>query len=357
METLVSSLALLRGKRVLITGHTGFKGSWLAHWLASAGAQVHGIALPPHTSPNLFVDLDLAQRIHSIICDIRNLEELERQFAAIQPEVVFHLAAQAIVKKSYLDPVGTFTTNVGGSLNILESVRRSPSVRAFVYVTSDKCYLNRELTRGYHEDDELGGTDPYSASKASAELLYHSYVRSFFAQNQSLGIASARAGNVIGGGDWSDDRLVPDCIRSLSSEAPIVLRRPEATRPWQHVLEPLSGYITLAGNLLTGNVVSGESWNFGPRENDVHTVADVATRCVSVWGSGSVVVDASQQTVHEATLLQLNCAKAANRLHWTPRWNYETTVDRTVEWYRRRNIGTAVQSLVQNDIDEYISTS
>jgi len=357
VETLVTSLALLRGKRVLITGHTGFKGSWLAHWLLSAGAEVHGIALAPHTSPSLFEELVLAQRMNSIFCDIRNADELQRHFATIQPDVVLHLAAQAIVKKSYGDPIGTFTTNVVGSLNVLEAVRNSPSVRSFVFVTSDKCYLNRELMRGYHEEDELGGADPYSASKASAELLYHSYVPSFFAGNPSLGVASARAGNVIGGGDWSDDRLVPDCVRALASEAPIVLRRPDATRPWQHVLEPLSGYITLAGNLLTAGISSGESWNFGPRENDVHTVADVAGRCVSAWGSGSVVVDTSQQTVHEATLLQLNCEKAAKRLRWNPRWSYETTVERTVRWYRSRHTGASIQGLVQTDIDDYVSAS
>lgn len=357
METLVSSLALMRGRRVLITGHTGFKGSWLSHWLLDAGAQLHGIALPPLPHPSLFDELDLASRMNSIMCDIRDTAELRRHFDAIQPEVVFHLAAQALVKKSYEDPHGTFTTNVLGSLNVLDAVRHTASVRALVYITSDKCYLNRELTRGYHEEDELGGADPYSASKAAAEMLYHSYVPSFFSGRDNLAVASARAGNVIGGGDWSADRLVPDCVRSLTSATPIVLRRPEATRPWQHVLEPLSGYLTLAGNLLQGRVTSGESWNFGPRENDVHTVHDVAQRCVEMWGSGRVIVDRAQQTIHEATLLQLNCKKAAERLHWSPRWDYETTIDRTVGWYRRRHEGSDATQLVRDDIARYTAAT
>lgn len=356
METLVSSLALMQGRRVLITGHTGFKGSWLSHWLLDAGAELHGVALPPLSEPSLFTDLALMSRMNSIMCDIRDASELHRHFAVIQPEVVFHLAAQALVKKSYEDPHGTFTTNVVGSLNVLEAVRNTHSVRALVYVTSDKCYLNRELIRGYHEGDELGGADPYSASKASAELLYHSYVPSFFADRSDLSVASARAGNVIGGGDWSADRLVPDCIRSLTAARQIVLRRPEATRPWQHVLEPLSGYLTLAGNLLQRRIASGESWNFGPRENDVHTVLDVAQRCVDEWGAGEVVVDRAQQTMHEATLLQLNCKKATERLRWSPRWDYETTIGRTIGWYRRRHKGVDATELVRDDIARYTAT-
>lgn len=353
METLVSSLTLMRGKRVLITGHTGFKGSWLARWLLHAGADVHGIALPPQTSPNLFDELGLTTHMNGIHCDIRDADRLQGHFRSIKPEIVLHLAAQALVKRSYADPVDTFTTNVVGSLNVLEAVRNCDSVAAFVFVTSDKCYLNRELIRGYREDDELGGDDPYSASKASAELLYRSYVRSFFLDGPR--VASARAGNVIGGGDWSTDRLVPDCVRSLTTGSPIVLRRPDATRPWQHVLEPLSGYITLAGNLLQDGIPNGESWNFGPRENDVHTVKNVADRCVTAWGSGSVVVDPSRDSVHEATLLQLNCDKAAHRLRWHPRWSYETTVDRTIAWYRRWYAGEPCGELVKSDIDEYLA--
>jgi CDP-glucose 4,6-dehydratase len=357
METLVSSLALMRGRTVLVTGHTGFKGSWLAHWLISAGADVHGIALPPHTTRSLFDDLRLANRMNSVFCDIRHADELHSHINTIKPEIVLHLAAQAIVKKSYSDPIGTFTTNVVGSLNMLEAVRNCESVKSFVFVTSDKCYLNRELTRGYHEEDELGGADPYSASKASAELLYHSYVPSFFVSKPHLAVASARAGNVVGGGDWSDDRLVPDCVRALMTDHPIVLRRPEATRPWQHVLEPLSGYVTLAGNLLSRTVASGESWNFGPHEHDVHTVHDVATRCVSVWGNGSIVVDTSQQSMHEATLLQLNCQKAASRLNWQPRWKYETTIDRTIRWYRGLHDGVSAEELVDTDINDYVAAT
>lgn len=353
METLVSSLALMRGRKVLVTGHTGFKGSWLSSWLIAAGADLHGIALAPHTTPSLFDELQLSGRMHSIVCDIRDAEQFRAHVQRIQPEVVFHLAAQALVKRSYADPAETFTTNVLGSLNVLETVRTCRSVRSFVFVTSDKCYLNRELQRGYHEQDELGGSDPYSASKASAELLYRSYVDSFFAHDHDIAVASARAGNVIGGGDWSTDRLVPDCVRALAAGSPIVLRRPEATRPWQHVLEPLSGYVMLAGNLLKRTITSGESWNFGPREDDVHTVKDVADRCVDIWGSGSVVVDTTTKSVHEATLLQLNCQKAADRLQWQPRWDYETTVDRTMRWYQQRSQGITTSQLVDLDIMHY----
>lgn len=354
METLVSSLELMRGRKVLVTGHTGFKGSWLSTLLIRAGADVHGIALEPHTSPSLFDELKLGVTIRSIICDIRDAERFTRHIQEIQPEIVFHLAAQALVKRSYADPKETFTTNVLGSLNVLEAVRGCKSVRSFVFVTSDKCYRNRELQRGYHEMDELGGADPYSASKASAELLYRSYVESFFSNDRNIGVASARAGNVIGGGDWSADRLVPDCIRALASGAPITLRRPEATRPWQHVLEPLSGYVMLAGNLLSRTIASGESWNFGPPEDDVHTVKDVADRSVGFWGSGSVVVDSSTPAVHEATLLQLNCRKAAEHLQWAPRWDYETTVERTIKWYRQRAEGVTASQLVERDIQHYV---
>ena len=355
METLVSSLDLLRGRRVLITGHTGFKGAWLSKWLIAAGAEVFGIALPPSTEPSLYSELHLSERMRSTTCDVRDALKLAAQFHAIQPEVVFHLAAQAIVKSSYRDPVATFTTNVSGSVNVLDAVRRCDSTRALVLITSDKCYRNLELDRGYHEEDELGGTDPYSASKAAAELIYHSYAASFLNEKPMLGVASARAGNVIGGGDWSADRLIPDCVRALESGQPIELRKPQATRPWQHVLEPLSGYIMLAGNLLAGEIPSGESWNFGPPEHDVHTVFDVANRCVKVWGSGMVTVNDSPTAIREATLLQLNCTKASLQLGWKPRWDYQETVERTMMWYRLRREGRDVAELVANDIKHYLT--
>lgn len=357
METLTSSLAALHGRRVLITGDTGFKGSWLAHWLHLAGAKVTGIALPPHTTPSHFDLLRLGSRITHIDCDIRDAAALHDHVRAARPEVVFHLAAQALVRRSYADPVETFTTNVVGSLNVLECVRRESSVVALVYVTSDKCYLNKELERGYHENDELGGRDPYSASKAAAELAYATYCRSYFDDESRVRVASARAGNVVGGGDWSPDRLVPDCLRGLIDGDEIFLRRPEATRPWQHVLEPLSGYVMLAGNLLSGALRGGDSWNFGPDENNVHTVHEVASLARDTWGSGRVRIEPDTSAMHEATLLQLNCDKAHRELHWSPRFDFETTIRRTVEWYRTVHHGTDAIEATGADIDAYVGST
>lgn len=352
--SLTESLAALRGRRVLITGDTGFKGSWLAHWLQLAGADVTGLALPPHTSPSHFDLLDLRSRITHVDCDIRDASALHGHVRRIEPEVVFHLAAQALVRRSYADPVETFTTNVIGSLNVLEAVRTVTSVAALVYVTSDKCYLNKEWQRGYHENDELGGRDPYSASKAAAELAYATYCRSYFDDDTRLRVASARAGNVVGGGDWSPDRLVPDCMRGLIDSGEIVLRRPEATRPWQHVLEPLSGYVMLAGNLLAGKMRGGDSWNFGPDENNVHTVHEVATLARDTWGSGQVRIEPDTSAMHEATLLQLNCDKAHRELLWSPRFDFETTIHRSVEWYRRVHTGTPAPEATTSDIEAYM---
>ena len=262
MEDLVTPP--LRGKRVLVTGDTGFKGSWLSLWLHRIGANVLGLALPPKTERDHFNVLGLGKVISHVDCDIRDLAELEKATADFKPEVVFHLAAQALVKHSYSNPKATFDTNVGGSVNVLELVRQSPSVRALVYVTSDKCYRNKQWVWGYRENDELGGEDPYSASKAAAEMVFSAYLKSFFETRETLGAASVRAGNAIGGGDWADDRLVPDCIRALSSGEPIILRNPAAIRPWQHVLEPISGYIRLAGQLMEEPSRYSGAWNFGP---------------------------------------------------------------------------------------------
>lgn len=354
METLTSSLAALRGRKVLVTGDTGFKGSWLAHWLHRAGAKVTGIALPAHTSPSHFALLDLGSRITHIDCDIRDAASLHAHVRDAEPDVVFHLAAQALVRRSYADPVETFTTNVIGSINVLEAVRRVPSVAALVFVTSDKCYVNKEWQRGYHEADELGGHDPYSASKAAAELAFATYCRSYFDADPRVRVASARAGNVVGGGDWSPDRLVPDCLRGLIDGGEIVLRRPEATRPWQHVLEPLSGYVMLAGNLLTGSLQGGDSWNFGPDENNVHTVQEVASLARDTWGSGRVRIEPDTSAMHEATLLQLNCDKARGQLHWTPRFDFDTTIRRSVEWYRKVHGGASAIDATSADIDAYV---
>ena len=334
MENLVDALHTFRGKRVLITGDTGFKGSWLSLWLHQHGAQVFGFALPPESNSH-FTALNLSNLIQHENGDVRDFQHLSTFIRDIQPEIIFHLAAQALVITSYADPKETFDTNVGGGINLLEAVRETPSIRALVFVTSDKCYLNKEVARGYVESDELGGHDPYSASKAAAELVFASYAQSFFAQRPSFGAASARAGNVIGGGDWSANRIVPDCVRALVSKTPIEVRNPHATRPWQHVLEPLSGYVTLGSKLFLHGGGNAGSWNFGPPETAVHTVKEVTEKAISEWGAGSLNITNSPSGLHEAVLLQLNCEKARTELGWQPRWDFSRTMHETIQWYRQ----------------------
>jgi len=355
MEDLVAALSTLGSKRILITGHTGFKGSWLTEWLLKYGSEVTGIALTPEVSPSHFDQLDIASRIDHHIVDVRDNVALVRVFENSQPQVVFHLAAQALVRRSYKDPKETFDVNVGGGINVLEAVRNSPSVEACVFVTSDKCYLNKELTRGYVETDELGGLDPYSASKAAAELAFATYSNAYFSERPNFAAASARAGNVVGGGDWSEDRIVPDCMRSFIANKSISLRRPQATRPWQHVLEPLSGYVTLAHRLLSDPKTAQGSWNFGPPEDSVHSVLDVVESCVRHWGV-DVGIDSHQSDVHEAGLLQLNCEKARTQLNWRPRWDFERTMAETTEWYKRTSQGEQVQTITLEQIKRYEET-
>lgn len=356
MEDLVVALQELGKKRILITGHTGFKGSWLTEWLLRYGAEITGVALEPEISPSHFEQLGLDRRIKHNVSDIRCMDGLKEIFREANPEVVFHLAAQPLVRRSYNDPKETFDTNVGGSINVLESVRVTPSVKALIFVTSDKCYLNKELDRGYTELDELGGIDPYSASKASAELAFATYQSSYFADRASFAAASARAGNVVGGGDWSEDRIVPDCMRALMSLGPISLRRPNATRPWQHVLEPLSGYITLAFNLLMRPRLASGSWNFGPNEDSVHSVLDVVHECFANWGH-QLPIETQDSNHHEAGLLQLNCDKAKQKLGWHPRWDFERTMKETTDWYKRASQGEHVTKITQDQITRYEETS
>ena len=352
MEDLVTILKELGKKRILITGHTGFKGSWLTEWLLKYGSDVVGIALEPEVAPSHFDQLNLRKRIHHYVVDVRDAARLNEVFVRHRPQVVFHLAAQALVRRSYRDPKETFDINVGGGVNVLEAVRHCQSVESLVFVTSDKCYLNKELARGYTEHDELGGIDPYSASKASAELLFATYNSSYFAERKGFAAASARAGNVVGGGDWSEDRIVPDCMRSLINSSPISLRRPQATRPWQHVLEPLSGYITLAGRLLSDPTTARGSWNFGPSENSVHSVLDVVNACINSWGS-SIPVEIHKSDVHEAGLLQLNCDKAKKELGWVPRWDFGRTILETTEWYKHTSNGQPVNRTTADQITRY----
>ena len=346
------ALSVFRGKRVLVTGDTGFKGSWLCLWLKELGAEVAGYALAPKHRDDHFNLLRLDRMIRHTTADIRDYAKLAAVMQRFKPEIVFHLAAQALVRLSYNDPKATFDTNVGGSVNVLEAVRNTPSVRALVYVTSDKCYRNNEWVWGYREHDTLGGRDPYSASKAAAELVFDAYRQSYFTP-RDLGGASVRAGNVIGGGDWSDDRIVPDCVRALRGRKPIVLRNPDATRPWQHVLEPLGGYLLLASQLYAKPAKFSGAWNFGPTSDAAHTVGDLATRIVKNWGSGKITVRRPRNAPHEASLLHLNCDKARFELGWKASWDFEKTVAETVLWYRQVMDGTDVRQLGRGQIARY----
>lgn len=322
------------GKRVLVTGHTGFKGSWMSLWLLQLGAQVCGYALPPAHSEDLFNVSGLKGKITHYEGDIRDLEQVEKVFREFQPEVVFHLAAQPLVRLSYEEPIMTYETNVMGTLHVLETVRRTPSVRSIVVITTDKCYENKETLQGYKESDPMGGYDPYSSSKACAEILTASYRNSFFSAEKDTAVASARAGNVIGGGDWAKDRIVPDCIRAIQQGGAVILRNPQAIRPWQFVLEPLRGYLILAQKLWQEGASYGEGWNFGPQEGTLSTVEQVAEMIVAAYGAGRIEVRNQKDAPHEAGLLCLDITKAKERLGWMPVLSLEDTVRMTVEWYR-----------------------
>jgi CDP-glucose 4,6-dehydratase len=343
-----------RGRRVLVTGDTGFKGSWLALALSELGADVAGFALPPEHAEGHYMAAGIGQLVAHHDGDLRDPTAFVTVARRVEPEVVFHLAAQPLVRRSYAEPRVTFDTNVGGSVNVLETVRCAPSVRALVYVTSDKCYRNKEWEWGYRENDELGGDDPYSASKAAAELVFASYAASFFRDRPRFGAATVRAGNVIGGGDWSTDRIVPDCIRAVRRGDPIVLRNPSATRPWQHVLEPVMAYLLIGQRLLEVPERFRGAWNFGPRAEATRTVHELAQEVVRLWGSGSVRVDRPANAPHEAGLLQLNCDKARQLLGWQAVWDFETAIGETVRWYRETAHGTPALDVSRQQIARYL---
>jgi CDP-glucose 4,6-dehydratase len=332
-----------RGRRVLITGHSGFKGSWLSLWLLRLGASVCGYALRPPTEPSLFDVLGLSTEFGSAEQDIRDVGRLETAMDSFQPEIVFHLAAQPIVRAAYKLPRETYEINVMGTVNLLETVRRTPSVRTVVVITTDKCYEIKDWPYGYRENDVLGGRDPYSSSKACAELVCAAYRQSFFMLAvpgaRGVGLASARAGNVIGGGDWAEDRLIPDCVRSLTSERPVVLRNPHAVRPWQHVLEPLSGYLWLAACLDREPGIFAGGWNFGPDTSAVLCVKDLVAQFVTAWGEGGFEVASPAAAPHEASLLQLDIAKSARVLSWRPVSSLEHGIKQTAAWYLRFHRG------------------
>ncbi len=344
-----------RGKNIFITGHTGFKGSWLSYILDYAGATVTGFSLPPSSKKNHFNYLELDKKIINIIGDIRNFQLLNKSISEAKPDFIFHLAAQALVRKSYNDTLETYQTNVIGSTNLLESVRLSDTVRSLIFITSDKCYENIEKDSGYDESSKLGGIDPYSASKASAELIYSSYCRSFYKNKKNFGSASVRAGNVIGGGDWSNDRIIPDCVRSIEKDEPIIIRNPNSTRPWQHVLEPISGYLLLAKEIfLDPNKYNG-SWNFGPDENQNKTVLEVVKSFQDKIGKGSHEVKSDKDQLYESKLLQLNCDKAKKYLGWSPRWDFKKTIDATAEWYKFIMTNKNAEEITLTQIKEYFN--
>ena len=342
-------------KRVLITGHSGFKGSWLTKILVDSGAIVAGLSLQSTYPRDLANLLNFGKNVNHYYGDIRDLDFVRYVFSEFKPEFVFHLAAQALVRASYDDPLTTFTTNIVGSANILDTIRFTPSVCSLVYITSDKCYENVEWLWGYRENDRLGGSDPYSASKSSAEIIFSSFHRSYFSNIQNLGVASARAGNVIGGGDWSSNRIIPDCIKSIESRSPIKLRNPYSTRPWQHVLEPLSGYLLLASKLSDNPVKWSGSWNFGPDSRDERNVLNVAESIIHYFGSGSIDIIDSSSLYHEANLLQLNCDKAHKMLSWSPRWSVDRTLEATALWYKKYLEGADMSSFTSFQISQYFT--
>ena len=343
-----------KNKKVLITGHTGFKGSWLAKWLTILGSKVAGISLEPNSKPSHYELLDLKSKIESLILDIRDYENLKFKLHQIKPEFIFHLAAQPIVKHSYENPLNTFSTNVIGTINLLEALRTYDSECVVVLITSDKCYENVEWIWGYKETDRLGGSDPYSASKAAAEISIKSYIDSFFPINGNIRISIGRAGNVIGGGDWSESRIIPDAIISWSKNKTLKIKNPNSTRPWQHVLEPLSGYITLAEKLKKNNSLHGEAFNFGPKSDQNFTVQKVIEEISKYWvGSDWSPVKNNQNKFYESSLLKLNCDKALYMLDWKSSLGFNETIKYTAEWYKAYFEKKVISEITERQIRDY----
>ena len=347
-----------QGKRVFLTGHTGFKGGWLSVWLSSMGAKVTGYALAPNTNPSFFEVVGLASLLQqNHIADIRDLSALKSAMEQANPDVLIHMAAQPLVRYSYENPVETFATNVMGTVNVLESARAINSIKAIVIVTTDKCYENQEWVWGYRENETLGGADPYSSSKACAELVTNAYRQSFFSGNgttSSAAVASARAGNVIGGGDWSQDRLIPDALAAFEAGKPLVLRNPLATRPWQHVLEPLSGYLVLAQALFKNGGNFTSAWNFGPDDEGNQTVEQVIDRLSSQWGNTVSWQQDPAAQPHEAHLLKLDCSKAHQQLRWVPRWKLVEATEKIVQWHKALQAGKDMKAITLEQIKQYL---
>ncbi|MDA9983895.1 CDP-glucose 4,6-dehydratase [Porticoccaceae bacterium] len=342
-----------KGKRVFLTGHTGFKGGWTVLWLQKLGAIIKGYSLEPNTIPSLFEIADISEGIENEFGDIRDLDRLKKSLVDFSPEIVIHMAAQPLVRLSYYDPVGTYETNVMGTVNLFEAVRACESVKAVVNVTTDKCYENNEWVWGYRENEAMGGHDPYSSSKGCSELVTSAYRRSFFGDNTKVSLGSARAGNVIGGGDWSQDRLIPDAISAFQKNKPVIIRNPLSTRPWQHVLEPISGYLMLAEKLHSTGEDYADAWNFGPKDQDVRSVGEIMDYLVAHWPAAVCwELDGSEQP-HEAQLLKLDISKAEARLKWTPVWGLSMTLQSIIDWHQSWLKGSDMRRVTLGQITKY----
>jgi CDP-glucose 4,6-dehydratase len=350
-----------RNRKVLITGHTGFKGSWLSILLHSLGADVYGFALAPNTVPSLYEIADIDKIVNSTIGDIRDYSFLCKTLDKIKPEIIIHMAAQPLVRESYKNPRETYEVNVMGTVNLLDAVRQVPGIKAILNVTTDKCYENREWFWGYRENEPMGGYDPYSNSKGCSELVTSSFRSSFFNtkdyNNHGVALASARAGNVIGGGDWAEDRLIPDFIRSIVSGKKVKIRSPFAIRPWQHVLEPLSGYLTLCEKLVTGGPSFAEGWNFGPDDSDAKNVEWITNRICSLWGEGAAYEIDRDPQPHEASYLKLDCSKAKSMLGWYPRWKIDQSLQMIVDWHKACSVNEDMKKVTEKQIQAYFTCS
>jgi CDP-glucose 4,6-dehydratase len=340
-------------KRVFITGHTGFKGSWLCLWLKSLGAEVTGYALDPDTQPSLFSIAEVADGMNSVIGDIRDRNQLTAALLEARPEIVIHLAAQSLVRYSYQHPVETYEVNVLGTVNLMEAVRNCDTVKSLLVITSDKCYENREREAGYHEDEAMGGYDPYSSSKGCAELVVAAYRQSFFSGDKQVAVATARAGNVIGGGDWARDRLIPDLVRSFSAGNVVTIRNPDAVRPWQHVFEALHGYLLLLEKMGSDSIEFSQAWNFGPADEDAREVAWIVEKFVSSWGEANWQVESDVENLHEAHYLRLNCSKARQDLSWKPVVELELALNWIANWYRSYYEGDDMVGFSHRQIEEF----
>lgn len=359
LESLGLGSSFWKNKKVFLTGHTGFKGGWTALWLSSLGAKVFGYSLAPNTKPNFFEEARVESFVDSVIADVRDLETLAKRMKEVSPDIVIHMAAQPLVRDSYDDPVKTYSTNIMGTVNLFEAVRKTPSVRVVLNVTTDKCYLNVSKNEGYIETDPLGGYDPYSSSKACSELVTSSYRNSFFNlkdfKTHRVAVASARAGNVIGGGDWSKDRLIPDLIRAAANGEAAIIRQPKAVRPWQHVLEPVHGYLLLCEKMWDDGEKYSQEYNFGPDEGDAKDVHWITRQIVSAWGHGASFEVVESATKHEAQILKLNCEKAKSILGWLPKLVTEQAIDMTTTWYKKFYIENAdMKEISLRQISDYL---